>query len=91
MPATISTSETSSGPATVGADHFGGCGAVGGVADGEGARDGVGLLRDHLCVLPDGGRDGGAAAGLSSEKLDGLVFDQAEVNEFLEGFAGFCG
>ena len=53
MPETISTSETSSAQPPVGADHLGGGGAVGGVADGERAGDGVGLLRlDVVAARP---------------------------------------
>ena len=48
MPETISTSETSSAQPPVLADHLRGGGAVGGVADGERAGDGVGPLR-HRC------------------------------------------
>ncbi len=79
------------GPASVGADHLGCCGAVGGIADGERAGDGVGALRDDvLSSLFDRDRDGRAAGGLRSEELHGLVFYQSEVDEFLEGFADFA-
>ena len=79
------------GPAAVGADHLGGGGAVGGVADGERAGDGVGTLRDDVVSsLLDGGGDGRAAGGLRSEEADGLVFDEAEVDELVEGLADFA-
>jgi hypothetical protein len=69
-------------------DHLGGCGAVGGVADGERAGDGVGALRRDVLSSPlYGGGDGRAAGGLGSEEADRLVFDQAEVDELLEGLA----
>ena len=76
------------GPAAGLADHLGGGGAVGRVADGERAGDGVGALRlDVVSSLLDGDGDGRAAGGLGSEEADGLVFDEAEVDELLEGLA----
>ena len=61
------------GPAASLADHLGGGGAVGGVADGERAGDGVGALRlDVVSSLLDGDGDGRAAGGLRAEEADWL-------------------
>ena len=76
------------GPAAGGLDHLGRGGTVGGVADGQRAGDGVGLLRlDVVAALLDGLRDGRAAGGLRAEEADGLVFDQAERDQLIEGLA----
>src|SRR5258708_23839320 len=79
------------GPASGIKDHTRGCGAVVGIADGEGAGDGVGALgNDVVSSLLDGGGDGRAAGGLGSEEADGFFFDEAEVDEFVEGFTNFA-
>ena len=88
MPETISTSETSSAQPPVSRIILRGGGAVGRVADGERARDGVGALRlDVVRALLDGVRDGRAAGGLRAEEADGLVFDQAKRDQLVEGLA----
>ncbi len=64
--------------------------AVGGVADGERAGDGVGPLRlDDVGVVLDGLGDGRAAGGLRAEEADLLVFNEAESDQLVEGFANF--
>ena len=78
------------GPASVCEDHLCGGGAVGGIADGERAGDGVGPLRnDVLSSLFDRDRDGRAAGGLRAEEAHGArrLLDQAEKDELVEGLA----
>src|SRR5579863_15572 len=76
------------GPAAGFADDARGVEAVGGVADGERAGDGVGALRlDDVSVVLDGFGDGGAAGGLRAEEADLLVRDEAERDEFVERLA----
>ena len=79
------------GPSARVANHARGGGAVGGVADGERAGDGVGALRDDfVSSVLDCGGDGRAAGGLGSEEADRFVFDEAEVDELVEGLANFA-
>ncbi len=78
-------------PATAAADHLCCGGAVGWIADGERAGDGVGALGlDVVGTVFDGDRDGRAACGLGTEEADWLFFDEAEVDEFVEGLANFA-
>src|SRR5439155_9895612 len=78
------------GPASGVEDHAGGRGAIVGIADGERAGDGVGALwNDFVSSLLDGDGDGRAASGLGSEEADWFFFDEAEVDELVEGFADF--
>ncbi len=91
MPETISRSETSSAQPPEPQDHLGGGGTVVGIADGERAGDGVGALgNDVVSSLLDGDGDGRAAGGLGSEEADRLFFDEAEVDELVEGLANFA-
>src|SRR5205814_251799 len=76
------------GPAAGIANGARGIDAVGGVADGQRAGDGVRALRldDVAAVLYSLG-DGRAARSLRAEEADRPVFDQAERDEFLECLA----
>src|SRR6266851_1350282 len=79
------------GPAAAFANLFDGEWAVGGIADGERARDRVRLLwLEASEAALDSGRDGRAAGGLRAEKADGLLLDPAERNQFATCFGDFC-
>src|ERR1035437_599507 len=79
------------GPAAGGADGAHGIRAVGGVADGQRPRDGVGPLRlDDVCPVLDGGGDRRAARGLRSEEADWLFLPPPQGDPVAGGLAGLC-
>ena len=80
------------GPAAVFADHLGGGGAVGGIADGERAGDGVGALRDDVLssLLDRDWRWASSRWPALRRSVTGLSSDQAEEDELVEGLADFA-
>jgi len=79
------------GPAAGFADQLESEGAVGGIADGERAGDGVGLLRFEAREIAfDGVGDGRAAGSLRAEEFYWLGSDPAEKYEFVERFGDFA-
>ena len=78
------------GPAAGFPDLLDGVRAVGGIANGEGARNGAGLLRlEALEIAFDAIGDGRAAGGLGAEKFNGLGFHPAEGDKFTKRFGNF--
>src|ERR1700722_3543226 len=68
-------------PTTTFVDRANGVGSVGGISDGQRARNGIWPLRLVMRqTILDRMDDGGTASGLGSEKAHRLVFYQAELN-----------
>src|SRR6266852_3354958 len=78
------------GPAARSADDFHGVVPVGRIADGQGARNRVGLLRiEAVFAVLDRVGNGRAARGLRAEKFHGLGVDQSQGDKLVEGFFDF--
>ena len=88
MPETISTSETSSAQPPVSRIILAAAGPSAGLPMASERAMVLRALRlDVVSALLDRVRDGRAAGGLRAEEADRLVFDQAEVDELVEGLA----